>query len=506
VTQDRPLTHVRVAIVGTGFSGLGMAIRLKQEGEHDFVLLERAGDIGGTWRDNTYPGCRCDVPSHLYSFSFAPNPNWSSTFSPQSEILDYLRDTANRHGVLPHVSYETELEHASWDEDEQLWRLETSKEAMTADVLIAAQGPLSDPSLPDIPGIDRFEGKSFHSAQWDHDHELEGERVAVIGTGASAIQFVPEIQPKVGKLHVFQRTAPWVVPHRNRPMKRWERAIYRLFPPAQLAMRAAIYWARESFVLQFRHRAIGKLLERIPMMHMRKQIKDPELRRKLTPDYSIGCKRILPTNEWYPALAQPNVEVVSGGLTEVRPRSVVAEDGSEREVDTIIFGTGFHVTDVPIADRVTGRDGRTLTETWNGSMQAYKGTTVAGYPNLFFLVGPNTGLGHTSIVFIIESQIAYVLDALRTMRRSGARTLEVREEAQRAYNAELDRMTDGTVWVSGGCTSYYIDRNGHNSALWPTYTWPFRKRTREFDVAAYALGMRVSANGAGQHRAATAHA
>jgi cation diffusion facilitator CzcD-associated flavoprotein CzcO len=490
--QHRPLPRerVRVAIIGTGFSGLGMAIRLKKEGEHDFVLLERAGDIGGTWRDNTYPGCRCDVPSHLYSFSFAPNPNWSSTFSPQAEILDYLRETAAKHGVLPHVRFETELLSADWDEDERLWQIETSKEAMTAEVLIAAQGPLSDPSLPAVPGIETFEGKAFHSAQWDHEHDLTDERVAVIGTGASAIQFVPEIQPKVAKLHVLQRTAPWVIPHRNRPMKRWERAIYRLFPLAQLAMRAGIYWARESFVLQFRHRAIGRLLERIPMAHMRKQIKDPELRRKLTPDYSIGCKRILPTNEWYPALAKPNVEVVTGGLTEVRPRSVVAEDGSEREVDTIIFGTGFHVTDVPIADRVTGRDGRTLTETWNGSMQAYKGTTVAGFPNLFFLVGPNTGLGHTSIVFIIESQIAYVLDALRTMRRHGARTLEVREGAQAAYNAELDRMTEGTVWVSGGCTSYYIDRNGHNSALWPTYTWPFRQRTREFDATAYALGVR----------------
>jgi cation diffusion facilitator CzcD-associated flavoprotein CzcO len=498
--------HHRIAIVGTGFSGLGMAIKLKEEGEEDFVLLERADDIGGTWRDNTYPGCRCDVPSHLYSFSFAPNPNWSSTFSPQSEILDYLKDCAERYGVMPHVRFETELESAAWDDETQLWRIATSSGQLTAEVLIAAQGPLSDPSLPEVPGLDSFEGTAFHSAQWDWEHDLTGERVAVIGTGASAIQFVPEIQPKVAKLHVLQRTAPWVIPHRNRPMKRWERAIYRLFPPAQLAMRAGIYWARESFVLQFRHRAIGKLLERIPMMHMNKQIKDPELRKRLTPDYSIGCKRILPTDEWYPALAQPNVEVITGGLTEVRPHSVVAEDGTEREVDTIIFGTGFHVTDVPIADRITGRDGRTLTETWNGSMQAYKGTTVAGYPNLFFLVGPNTGLGHTSIVFIIESQIAYVLDALRTMRRRGARTLEVRAEAQHAYNAELDRMTEGTVWVSGGCTSYYIDRNGHNSALWPTYTWPFRQRLREFDSAAYALGTRVPKPGGGRERPAAAHA
>jgi cation diffusion facilitator CzcD-associated flavoprotein CzcO len=488
-------THHRIAIIGTGFSGLGMAIRLKQEGEHDFVVLERDGDIGGTWRDNTYPGCRCDVPSHLYSFSFAPNPDWSSTFSPQPEILDYLKDCARRFGVLRHVSFDTEVERASWDEDEQLWRVETTRGEHTAEFLVTAQGPLSDPALPEVPGLDSFEGRAFHSARWDHDHDLTGERVAVIGTGASAIQFVPEIQPKVGRLHLFQRTPPWVIPHRNRPLKRWERTLYRLFPPAQKAMRAGIYWARESFVLLFRHRAVGRLVERLPMAHMHKQVRDPELRRKLRPDYSLGCKRILPTDEWYPALAQPNVEVISGGLVEVRPHSVIAEDGTEREVDTIIFGTGFHVTDVPIADRVTGREGRTLAETWEGSMQAYKGTTVAGFPNLFFLVGPNTGLGHNSIVFMIESQLAYVLDALATVRRNGARTLEVRPEAQAAYNAELDRMTEGTVWVSGGCTSYYIDKNGHNSALWPTFTWPFRKQLRTFDTGAYTLTPRVSRTG-----------
>jgi cation diffusion facilitator CzcD-associated flavoprotein CzcO len=498
--------HFRISVVGTGFSGLGMAIRLRQEGEEDFVLLERAGDVGGTWRENTYPGCRCDVPSHLYSFSFAPNPNWSSTFSPQSEILDYLKDCAEGYGVMRHIRFDTELESASWDEDEQLWQIETSRGALTADILIAAQGPLSDPSLPEVPGIDSFEGTTFHSAEWDHEHDLSGERVAVVGTGASAIQFVPEIQPTVGKLHVFQRTAPWVIPHRNRPMKRWERALYRLFPPAQLAMRAGIYWARELFVFQFRHRSIRTLLERIPLRHLHHQIEDPELRKKLTPDYRMGCKRILPTDEWYPALAKANVEVVTEGITEVRPHSVVAADGTEREVDTIIFGTGFHVTDVPIADRVRGRDGRTLAEVWQGSMQAYKGTTVAGYPNLFFLVGPNTGLGHTSIVFMIESQIAYVLDALRTMRRRGARTVEVREDAQTAYNAELNRMTEDTVWVTGGCTSYYIDRNGHNSALWPTYTWPFRRRLREFDAAAYALGAPAASPDRGRERAAMAPA
>ena len=475
-------------IVGSGFSGLGMAIRLLEDGERDFVVLERAGEVGGTWRDNTYPGCRCDVPSHLYSFSFAPNPTWSSTFSPQPEILDYLRDVARRFGVMPHVRFHTELESADWDEGESRWRLETSQGQITADVLVCGQGPLSEPKVPDVSGIDTFQGAVFHSAAWNHDHDLDGERVAVVGTGASAIQFVPAIQPRVGRLHVFQRTPPWVMPHPNRRMTRLERALYARLPLAQLAMRAGIYWARESFVLQFRHRRLRKLATRVALRQLERQVPDPQLRQKLTPSYEMGCKRILPTDEWYPALMQPNVEVVTEAIAEVRPHSVVAADGTEREVDTIIFGTGFHVTDIPIAGVVRGRNGRRLADAWGGSPAAYKGAAVAGFPNLFFLVGPNTGLGHNSIVFMIESQVNYVADALRTMRRQGARTVEVRAEAQAAYNDELEQMTRGTVWVSGGCASYYIDRNGRNSTLWPTFTWPFRERTREFDEGAYALG------------------
>jgi cation diffusion facilitator CzcD-associated flavoprotein CzcO len=482
------VTHHRTVIVGTGFSGIGMAIKLLREGERDFVLLERAGEIGGTWRDNTYPGCRCDVPSHLYSFSFAPNPNWSSTFSPQPEILDYLRDVAARFGVRPHIRFDTELESAEWDDAEARWSIQTSQGPLSADVLITAQGPLSDPLIPDLPGLDSFQGKTFHSARWDHDHELDGERVAVIGTGASAIQFVPRIQPLVGQLHVFQRTPPWVMPHPNRVMNEWEHRLYGRLPAAQLAMRAAIYWARETFVLQFRNERMRKLATRMAMRQLEQQVPDPELRAKLTPRYELGCKRILPTDEWYPTLMQPNVELITEGVREIRPRSIVAADGTEREVDTIIFGTGFHVTDIPIAQRVRGRDGRTLDETWDGSPSAYKGAAVAGFPNLFFLVGPNTGLGHNSIVFMIESQINYVAGAMATMRRRGARMVDVRPEAQAAYNAELDRMTEGTVWVTGGCSSYYIDRNGHNSTIWPTFTWPFRQRTREFDEGAYALG------------------
>jgi cation diffusion facilitator CzcD-associated flavoprotein CzcO len=481
------VTHHRIAIIGSGFSGIGMGIRLKRAGEHDFAILERAGDLGGTWRDNTYPGCRCDVPSHLYSFSFAPNPNWSSTFSGQQEIWDYLRGCSERYGLMPHMRFDHDVVGAEWDAEERLWRIETSQGPITADVVVAGQGGLSDPSIPDLPGLDRFEGATFHSAQWDHEHELAGERVAVVGTGASAIQFVPKIQPLVRQLHVFQRTAPWVVPHRNRRLNRFEQALYRALPQAQLAMRAGIYWARESFLLMFRNRRIGNIVESTVIKHLYGQVQDPELRAKLKPRFAIGCKRILPSNEWYPALTKPNVEVVTDGIREVRERSIVSADGTEREVDAIIFGTGFRINDIPIGDRVSnGR--QTLSEAWDGSMKAYKGTTVAGFPNLFLLVGPNTGLGHNSIVFMIESQLNYVMGALATMRRRGARSLEVRAEAQAAYNQKIQDMTRGTVWVSGGCESWYIDRNGSNSTLWPTFTWPFRQQLREFDEAAYTVG------------------
>jgi cation diffusion facilitator CzcD-associated flavoprotein CzcO len=478
---------VRVAIVGSGFAGLGMAIRLREAGIEDFVVLERAHEVGGTWRDNSYPGCACDVPSHLYSFSFAPNPEWTSTFSPQPEILDYLRGCAQRYGVLPHIRFGHELLDASWDEDVQRWRLQTSRGDLTAQLLVLGTGPLSSPAIPDLPGLERFEGTSFHSATWDHDHDLDGERVAVVGTGASAIQFVPQIQPRVGRLHVFQRTAPWIMPRPDRPLRSWERRLYRALPAAQLLMRASIYWARESFVLGFRHPRAMRLGQRLALRHLRRQVADPELRRRLTPTYRVGCKRVLISNDYLPALGRENVEVVTDAIREVRPRSIVTADGVEREVDTIVFGTGFHVTDMPAAERVRGRDGRALAEVWAGSPQAHLGAMVAGYPNLFFLVGPNTGLGHNSIVFMIESQCNYVLDALRLMEAGGAAELDVRPEAQAAYNAHIQEQMRGTVWTSGGCASWYLDARGRNTTLWPTFTWPFRERTRRLDPAHYEM-------------------
>jgi cation diffusion facilitator CzcD-associated flavoprotein CzcO len=348
-------------------------------------------------------------------------------------------------------------------------------------------GPLAEPKVPDIPGLDSFKGAKFHSARWDHDHDVSGERVASIGTGASAIQLVPSIQPDVERLHVFQRTPPWVFPHSNRPVTRFERRLYRALPAAQKLVRGGVYAMRETAVLGFVKRPrLMQLAERMARRHMRKQISDPELLRKVTPDYTIGCKRILPSNKWYPALGQPNVELVTDGIAEVRQRSIVTADGTEREVDTIIFSTGFHVADMPIGKKVRGRGGATLDDTWQGSPRAHLGSTVPGFPNLFMLLGPNTGLGHSSMVYMIESQVAYVLDALQTMDSAGARAVEVRREAVEGFNEAIEEQLDGTVWNTG-CASWYLDDTGRNATLWPDWTWRFRQRTARFDAGSYEL-------------------
>ena len=482
--------RVDVAIVGSGFSGLGMAIRLKQEGLHDFVVLERADDVGGTWHANTYPGCGCDVPSHLYSFSFAPNPDWSHTYSPQPQILDYLRRCAERFGVIPHLRLGHELTAATWNEEARRWEIETTRGSFEARVLVAGAGPLFEPKVPPLPGLESFEGATFHSARWDHGHDLSGKRVASIGTGASAIQLVPSIQPQVERLHVFQRTPPWVFPHTNRRTTRLERRLYRTLPAAQRLVRGGIYAGRETFVLGFvKDPRLMRVAEAVARMHMRRQIPDPDLLEKVTPDYTIGCKRILPSNRWYPALGESNVELVTDPIEEVCGSSIVTRDGAERRLDTIIFSTGFQVTDMPFAHLVRGRDGRLLDEVWQGSPRAHLGTAVAGFPNLFLLLGPNTGLGHSSMVYMIESQIAHVMDALRVMDHRGADTAEVRAEAEASYNDDLEERLRGTVWNTG-CASWYLDRTGRNATLWPDWTWRFRQRTAHFDPADYILHAR----------------
>lgn len=484
-----PARHVRVAIVGAGFSGLGLAIRLKQWGIDDFVVLERGDDVGGTWRDNTYPGCACDVPSHLYSFSFALNPNWTRTYSPQPEIWDYLRQCAERFGITHYIRYHEGMLGAAWDAHDHCWHITTTRGQLTADVLALGNGPLSEPSLPSIPGIERFAGTLFHSARWDHAHDLAGERVAVIGTGASAIQFVPRIQPRVGRLTLFLRTPPWIVPRLDHAISQRRQALYRALPLAQRLARGLIYWQHELAVPAFVYRPqMMKAAQRVALRHLKRQVADPALRAKLTPSYTMGCKRILLSDDFYPALTRDNVEVVSGRMREVRAGSIVAEDGVERPVDTIICATGFHVTDMPAAHYVRGRDGRTLADAWRDGPRAYLGTTVAGFPNLFLLIGPNTGLGHNSMVFMIESQLNYVLDCLRFMDGHRVRAIEPRPEAQKAFNETLRQRMRTTVWASG-CASWYLDAQGYNSTLWPGFTWEYRWRTRRFDPAAYHTTM-----------------
>lgn len=445
--------HVRVAVIGSGFGGLGAAVRLRREGITDFLVLERAGSVGGTWRDNSYPGCACDVPSHLYSFSFAPNPDWPRTFSGQEHIRAYLEHVADTFGLRPHLRFNHEVTVMRWDGDELHWVIEAANGVtVTADVVVSATGPLSDPKLPAIPGLAEFPGKVFHSARWDHDYDLTGKRVAVIGTGASAIQIVPEIQPRASRLTLFQRTPPWVMPRMDRAISGAEKWLHRTLPFTGTARRGLLWGIRELQVGAFtKHPDQLGLVERIAKANMARAVKDPELRAKLTPSYRIGCKRILLSNAYYPALAQPNVDVVASGLAEVRGSTVVASDGTETEADVIILGTGFHVTDMPIADRVVGADGITLAESWKDGMQALRGASAAGFPNWMTVIGPNTGLGNSSMILMIESQLNYMADYLRQLDVLGGRAaLGARTSAVGAWNRRVQDRMKRTVWNTGG--------------------------------------------------------
>jgi cation diffusion facilitator CzcD-associated flavoprotein CzcO len=475
----------RIAIIGAGFAGLGMAVRLRQKGIHDFVVLERADDLGGTWRDNSYPGCAVDVQSHLYSYSFAPNPDWTQVYSPQPEIWEYIRRTAEEHGVLPHVRFRHEVERADWDDDAQRWTIHTPGGTVTAQFLVSGMGPLSNPIPPDIPGVEDFAGPCFHSARWEHEHDLRGKRVGVIGTGSSAAQFVPEIQPAVGRLVVFQRTPGWVIPRFNRRLSSFEHQLYRRFPLVQRLARFRQYAYRESIAFGWLREGRSRWMQTALKARIRQQIADPELRAKVTPDYSPGCKRMVVSDDFLPALAQPNVDLVTTGVERILPGGVRLADGTEHELDVLILGTGFEV--MPVADPLRGRDGTALAERWSERRSAYLGTAVAGYPNYFMLGGPNTATGHTSVLLYTEPQIEYVIQAIQTLDAQGKGSAEVRPEVQDAFNAELRERLKKTVWVSGGCSSWYLDKDGSSSALWPGYTWEFRRRLREFDTSDFVL-------------------
>ncbi len=476
-------------IIGAGFSGIGASIALSRAGFNNHVLLEKAPSLGGTWRENTYPGCACDVPSALYSFSYAPYPNWDRVFARQPQIRRYLQQVADTYGVTPRIRLGCELVHARWSPGERYWEVTTSESTFHARSLILAAGPLHLPRLPDIPGLNSFRGTSFHSARWQHQHDLRGRTVAVVGTGASAIQFVPRIQPQVAQLTVFQRTAPWVLPKPDHGIPAVEKALFRHLPITQRALRGALYYALELLQLAQRKPLVMQQIQRIGRVHLRRQVADKSLRQALTPNFTLGCKRLLLSNRWYPAVTASNATIVPHGVQAIEADGLRDTTGRFHHADTIIYATGFTVTRPPIATRVTGARGITLDDQWAGSPEGYLGTTVAGFPNLFTMIGPNLGNGHSSATVLIEAQAAYIADALNFLKTSGRTHFDTDPNRQARYNAKVQRALANTVWNAGGCASFYLDEHGRNSTIYPWTTLNLRRRlakfrARDFVVAA----------------------
>ncbi|MHB1088955.1 MAG: flavin-containing monooxygenase [Acidimicrobiales bacterium] len=471
---------LNVAIIGSGFGGLGAAIRLREAGIDEFTIFERADDLGGTWRDNAYPGCRCDVASNLYSFSFAPNPRWSNTFSYQPEIWRYLNDVATNYKLRPIIKFNHDVTDVTFDADANLWTVTTSQGRYVARNVILATGGLAEPRLPQITGIDSFEGPLMHTARWDASLDLAGKRVAVIGTGASAIQTVPQIASIVGHLDVFQRTPSWVLPHQGHPVLERTKRLFATFPFAQKLNRVYGYWKRELLLFGFvKDPSRMTRAETIARDHLERQVGDRELREKLTPSYRLGCKRVLLSNDYYPALVRDNVTLVTDPIESVEPRGVRTSDGRLHECDVIITATGFFVTDNPMGEKVHGTSGQTMAEAWRGDMANYKGTMFPGFPNLFMLSGPNTSLGHSSIIFMLESQLNYVVAAIRHAINKNTRIEPTLEAAQR-WTASLQEKLPGTVWGTG-CSSWYLNERGRNTTIWPDFTFKFRAHTRHFE-------------------------
>jgi cation diffusion facilitator CzcD-associated flavoprotein CzcO len=476
----------QVAIVGTGFGGLCVAIGLKRAGMNSFVMLEKGDDVGGTWRDNQYPGCACDVRSHLYSFSFAPNPNWSRMYSPQPEIWQYLRHVTDKFLLRPFIRFKTAMTSARYQEESGTWLIETDHgAAIRVRSLVSAMGALSRPAVPDIPGLANFTGSVFHSQQWDHNVDLTGKRVAIIGTGASAIQIVPQIAAKVKQLHLFQRTPPWIIPRMDRVISRFEHKLFRWLPFTQRLYRHFIYWRMEIRVLGFTFKPdLLKATEELALKHMHSQITDPQLRARLTPDYRLGCKRVLVADDYFPALTRQNVALITDTIREITAKGIATKGGAKQEVDVIILATGFHVADKYFDVPIVGSGGVDIAQAWSARAEAYLGATTPGFPNFFMITGPNTGLGHTSMIFMIESQVNYIVGAIQYLQREAMQSLSLRPEVSRRFNDGIQGLLQKSVWGTG-CRSWYLDRNGQNTTLWPGYTFKFRKLTRKFDSENY---------------------
>ncbi|MFC6882713.1 MULTISPECIES: flavin-containing monooxygenase [Actinomadura] len=482
-------TAPAIVIIGSGFAGLGMGIQLLKNGFRDFLIVEKSEALGGTWHDNTYPGCACDVPSHMYSFSFELNPGWSRMFAPQPEIRSYLERVADKYRVRDHIRFGAAVDAVEYDDDALRWTVTLADGTVyTPRAVVSAVGALHIPSYPDLPGIENFQGTAFHSAEWDHSYDLAGKRVAVIGTGASAIQFVPQIAKKTAHLTLFQRTPPWIQPKPDRRFPAPVRKAFEKVPGAARAFRAGIYWTLEARAVGFTiDPRLSVPMERLARWHIKRQIPDPELRAKVTPDYTIGCKRVLLSNDYYPALTRPDVDVETSGVAEVRERSIVTADGREIEVDCIIYGTGFKVTDAMNEQHITGRGGVKLQDAWADGIEAHRGTTIPGFPNYFMLLGPNTGLGHNSVVFMVETQIQHVLSCLRLVQDGGAEAIEPKPEASRRFNDRMQRRLRRAVWNEGGCQSWYLDDKGVNRTLWPGHTFEFWAGSRKARPEEYRL-------------------
>ncbi|TDC53509.1 NAD(P)/FAD-dependent oxidoreductase [Actinomadura sp. KC345] len=473
------MTHSAV-IIGSGFGGIGMAIRLQQAGIRDVVVLEKAEGLGGTWRDNTYPGAACDVPSHLYSFSFEPKTDWTRRFPPQGEILDYLWHCARKYGVLEKVRFGTEVTEARFDEDRAVWRISTTGGELEARVLVSGCGQLNRPVLPEIEGRESFTGTAFHSARWDHGADLRGKRIAVIGTGASAVQIVPEIAKEAAELRLFQRSAPYVVDKPDRLYRGWEKAVLKNVPGLYELSRARIYALYESRALGFiKYPKLMSLLDKRFRDTLEEGVGDPALREALVPDYPMGCKRILISSDYYPAIARPNVDLVTDPIERITPSGVRTAE-REYDADVIVYATGFQTTGFLAPMKIVGRDGRELNEAWRDGAQAHLGITVSGFPNLFLLYGPYTNLGHNSIIYMLESQFRYVLGCVDAMRRHGLDWIDVRPDVQDAFTREMRERMRSTVWEAG-CQSWYMDADGKVVNNWPGYTFAYRRATRRPD-------------------------
>lgn len=478
-----------IVIIGTGFSGMGMAMKLREAGREDFVVLEKAQDVGGTWRDNTYPGCECDIPSHMYSFSYELNTDWSKSFSGQPEIHEYMRKVADEQGIRPYIDFGVEVTGATWDEERQRWTVRTaSGDDYEARFVVAGVGGLHLPNVPEISGAESFAGPRFHSAQWDHSVDLTGKKVVVIGTGASAIQFIPIIAEQVGQLTVFQRTPPWVLPKNDKPTPEWRKQAFAKVPGAQRAYRNALYWSLEARAIAFNgHLNVLPFAEKIVTRHLAKSVPDAELQAKLTPSYRLGCKRVLQSNTYYPTFMRDNVELSTDGVTSITPEGVIDGNGVLHEADVIIYGTGFHVIDAFDYLDIKGRNGVDLASQFReGGVETYMGMMINGFPNLAFMLGPNTALGHNSVVFMIEQQTKFLIRLLDEMDGLGAAVAEPTLQAQTSFNEEIQRLVEKGIWTQGGCTSWYLDSHGKNRTIWPKFTFQYWWETRKVNTPDFA--------------------